>query len=92
MENGKPDPACYELGMQRLGVDRNCLAFEDAPAGIRAAKAAGAQVVALATTHEIEHLRDAGADWIIQDLRSVSLRKVDEKTGDISMDIGNTLR
>lgn len=92
VENGKPDPACYKLGMQRLGVDGNCLVLEDAPAGIRAAKAAGCQVVALATTHATEHLRDAGADWIVQDLRSVSLRKVDEESGDISIKIDNTLR
>ena len=38
VENGKPDPACYRLGKQRLGLDEVApiLVLEDAPAGIRA--------------------------------------------------------
>jgi mannitol-1-/sugar-/sorbitol-6-phosphatase len=45
VQRGKPDPQGFLLGAQRLGVliDR-CLVFEDSPAGVAAAKAAGAQV------------------------------------------------
>lgn len=50
--NGKPDPACYVLGAQRLGVCvQDCLVFEDATVGIRAGEAAGAAVVVVTSTH-----------------------------------------
>jgi beta-phosphoglucomutase-like phosphatase (HAD superfamily) len=39
--------------------------FEDAPAGIRAGKAAGARVIALRTTSPDPELEKAGADWIL---------------------------
>jgi beta-phosphoglucomutase-like phosphatase (HAD superfamily) len=41
--------------------------IEDAPAGIRAGKAAGARVIALRTTEADSPLRQAGADWIVDD-------------------------
>lgn len=44
--NGKPAPDCFLLGAERLGVaPSECLVFEDAPAGIAAAEAAGMAVV-----------------------------------------------
>jgi sugar-phosphatase len=49
---GKPAPDCFELAAARLGVSaRDCLVFEDAPAGIAAAEAAGASVVVVTLTH-----------------------------------------
>lgn len=49
---GKPDPACFLLGAQRLGVRAaDCLVFEDAEAGIVAAERAGAEVVAVTAAH-----------------------------------------
>ncbi|AVE04720.1 glycerol-3-phosphatase [Pseudomonas palleroniana] len=49
---GKPDPACYVLGAQRLGVPvQDCLVFEDAAVGIRAGEAAGADVMVVTSTH-----------------------------------------
>lgn len=49
---GKPNPACYVLGAQRLGVPvQDCLVFEDATVGIRAAEAAGADVMVVTSTH-----------------------------------------
>ena len=48
---GKPDPECYLLGASRMGVPASeCLVFEDAPFGLAAGHAAGAQVVALTTS------------------------------------------
>jgi sugar-phosphatase len=50
--SGKPDPACYVLGAQRLGVAvQECLVFEDATVGIRAGEAAGADVMVVTATH-----------------------------------------
>lgn len=60
--NGKPDPEGYALAARELGVDATtCIVFEDAPAGIAAARAAGAQAIGITTTHTAEQLRAAGA-------------------------------
>jgi len=65
---GKPDPEPYRKGAQILGISTaECLVIEDAPAGIRAGKAAGARVLALRTTATDMELREAGADWIVDD-------------------------
>jgi len=78
VEQGKPSPEGYRLGASRLGVDpRECVVFEDAPAGIAAGKAAGARVVGLITTHAVADL--AAADTTIDDLRSVRVRPDQEE-------------
>jgi sugar-phosphatase len=49
---GKPDPAGYRLGAERLGLDpAQCLVFEDVLAGVQAGEAAGAQVAVITATH-----------------------------------------
>jgi sugar-phosphatase len=69
----KPDPQPYLLGAKSVGcAPGECVVIEDAPAGIRSAKVAGARVIALRTTAPDAELAAAGADWIIQDLRSLS--------------------
>ena len=92
VKNGKPDPECYLLGRERLGLEgrENLVVVEDAPSGIQAGKAAGFKVIGLATTHSLEKVRDAGADWIVKDLRSVVLKGVSEKGAKI--EISNALR
>lgn len=55
VSQGKPSPDCFLLAAKSLGVDpRDCLVFEDAPAGIAAAEAAGASVVVITATHAHE--------------------------------------
>jgi len=50
--HGKPAPDCFLLAASTLGVSaRDCLVFEDAPAGIAAAEAAGASVLVISATH-----------------------------------------
>ena len=63
---GKPDPAIYLLTLQRLNDSvrpalraDECLVIEDSKAGIRAARAAGMTVLALATTYPAGELREA---------------------------------
>lgn len=52
VEQGKPAPDIYLLAAERLGVDpARCLAFEDAPAGILSAKAAGMECWAVRTEY-----------------------------------------
>jgi sugar-phosphatase len=74
VQRGKPDPEPYFKGATRLGLSpADCLVVEDAPAGIRAGKAAGAAVLALRTTAGDSELTAAGAGWIVTDLDSVHL-------------------
>lgn len=69
---GKPNPEPYLQAAKSLGfAPGECLVIEDAPAGIRAGKAAGACVFAVRTTAPDSELRDAGADWIANDLASL---------------------
>jgi sugar-phosphatase len=52
VRNGKPAPDCFLLAAERLGQPiGSCLVFEDAPAGIKAAEAAGASVIVITATH-----------------------------------------
>ncbi|MFD7732311.1 HAD family hydrolase [Kitasatospora phosalacinea] len=68
---GKPDPEGYLAGCRALGVDpAEAVVFEDAPAGIAAAKRAGAFCVALTTGHAPQAL--APADLILADLTQAS--------------------
>ncbi|HSJ73616.1 MAG TPA: HAD-IA family hydrolase [Miltoncostaeaceae bacterium] len=68
---GKPDPEGYRLAAALLGVPpERCLAVEDAPAGLAAARAAGARTVAVATTHAPDEL--AGADRVIAGLAELA--------------------
>lgn len=87
--NGKPHPEPYLAGANLLGLAAaDCLVFEDAPAGIRAGKAAGARVIALQTTERDELLRQAGADWIVKDCDSVRVRG--SNSGNISLVLAGT--
>jgi sugar-phosphatase len=71
---GKPDPEPYVKGAKVLAIPAaECVVIEDAPAGIRAGKAAGARVLALRTTASDAELREGGADWIIDDCSEIFL-------------------
>jgi sugar-phosphatase len=71
--NGKPHPEPYRKGAGVLGFPiQDCLVFEDAPAGIRSGKAAGARVVAFRTTVGEAELKAAGADWIADNCSAIS--------------------
>lgn len=89
---GKPHPACYQLGRTRLGLgpEDTALVIEDAPAGVRAGKTAGCRVVGLTTTHTLEQIQEAGADWIVEDLRSVKFVGRDEVTGLLKIELRDT--
>lgn len=83
---GKPDPEPYQKGADLLGVPASkCVVFEDAPAGIRAGKAAGALVIALRTTSPDSELEEAGADWIIPGYNALSVTQSDHGSGQIKL-------
>ena len=55
--HGKPDPEVFLTAAQRIGRAASaCVVFEDAHVGIEAGLAAGARVVAVATTNPLEEL------------------------------------
>jgi beta-phosphoglucomutase len=67
---GKPHPDIFVAAAARIGVDpRDCLAFEDSPAGVAGARAAGMVEVALTTSFSREQFLAAGveADRIVAD-------------------------
>jgi sugar-phosphatase len=64
---GKPHPDPYLAAAERLSANpADCVVVEDAPAGIRAGRAAGMTVWAVSTTHEPDAL--AQADRIEENL------------------------
>lgn len=74
---GKPHPAPFLLGAQRLKVDPwNVVVFEDTPAGITAGRAAGAFVIAIEGTRKAADL--AEADLIISGLDTIQVRVNDD--------------
>jgi len=65
----KPDPEIFLLAARKLGLPPgNCLVIEDAPNGLRAAKAAGMLAAGLTTSFDEATLKSAGADWTAPDL------------------------
>lgn len=91
VENGKPDPSCYLMGKGKLGLGAGdeVLVLEDSPAGIKAGKAAGCKVLGVVTSHTVQQVVDAGADWIVKDLRSVKL--VGSGDGGVTLEIVDAL-
>jgi mannitol-1-/sugar-/sorbitol-6-phosphatase len=71
---GKPHPEPYLKGAAVLGFSAaECIVVEDAPAGIRAGKAAGARVIGFKTTVREAAAREAGADWILDDCGDIGV-------------------
>ena len=72
--HGKPHPEPYLKGAALLGFfPADCVVLEDVPAGVRAGKAAGARVIAFKTTAQESVLREAGADWILNNCADIRL-------------------
>ncbi len=70
--HGKPHPEPYLKGASLLGFPpTECVVLEDVPAGVRAGKAAGAKVIAFKTTLQESALREAGADWILNNCADI---------------------
>ena len=70
--NGKPHPEPYLKGAERLGLrPAECLVIEDAPAGIRSARAGGLQVIGLASTYGVGKLSEA--DAVVEKLARVHI-------------------
>ena len=69
---GKPSPEIYLKAAHKLGVDPvDCIAIEDAPAGVESAKAAGMSVVLVRS--ELTNDLDLASDWQVGDLTEFKL-------------------
>lgn len=69
---GKPDPECYLLGAEKLGIDINkTLVFEDSVSGVTAAYRAGATVIGVNNPGIAPLLVDAGAAEVITNFSNV---------------------
>ncbi len=67
----KPAPDSFREACRRLGADpADCLAFEDSPSGLAAAKAAGMSVAV--TPNELTRGLDlSAADWLLDRIRPI---------------------
>src|SRR5206468_7732272 len=83
----KPAPDCYLRGFDLLNAGRRadrklplqareCLAIEDAPPGIEAARATGMRTIGVTNTVSEDDLRDAGADVVTASLSDWSVDAV----------------
>jgi beta-phosphoglucomutase len=74
---GKPHPAIYQLAAARMQeIPAQLLAVEDAVSGVKAARAAGLFCAAIAHNGRAHSLRQAGANPIVEDFRSLSFTKL----------------
>jgi beta-phosphoglucomutase len=76
VSRGKPDPEVFLIAAKRLGTEpSDCLVFEDAVAGVAAAKAGSMTCIAVTFVghHAADKLIAAGADLVVKSLEEVSL-------------------
>jgi beta-phosphoglucomutase len=76
---GKPDPEVFLRAAALAGAaPARSVVMEDAPAGIRAARAGGMRAVAVTFVghHDPETLREAGADLVVGSLEEVSVETI----------------
>jgi sugar-phosphatase len=77
VNHGKPSPEPFLKGAALLGfAPADCLVFEDTPAGISSARAAGMRAVALRTTYPVDQLQAAHA--IIRNLADVKANLLEQ--------------
>jgi beta-phosphoglucomutase-like phosphatase (HAD superfamily) len=76
---GKPHPAVYLTAASKLGVPpKRCLAWEDAPAGVVAAKAASMACIAVPESGEGADPAFGLADLVVDSLEEVDNAALDE--------------
>lgn len=73
VKKGKPSPDVYLRAAEKIGVSpENCIAIEDNPRGVTAARAAGIRCIGVVDRYfSREELSAAGADPVVNTLREV---------------------
>jgi len=78
VEHKKPAPDIFLLAAEKLLSDpKDCLVIEDAPSGVKAAKAAGCKCLAITSSFTPQQL--AGADFFAPDLAHVPKEAINWK-------------
>jgi mannitol-1-/sugar-/sorbitol-6-/2-deoxyglucose-6-phosphatase len=78
-EYGKPHPAVFLTAAAKLGAaPRQCLVWEDAPAGVVAAKAASMACIAVPEPDDARHPAYGLADLVVASLNEVDGGRLDE--------------
>ncbi len=76
----KPDPQIYLVTAERLGIKPSrCVVFEDAPAGVAAAKAAG--MLCVAVTSSVDAAKLQAADLVVDSLAEVGIDRLRRLVG-----------
>ena len=79
---GKPSPEIYLKAAEKLGFDpTDCIAVEDAPAGVESARAAGMKVVLVRS--ELTNDLDLTSDWQVNDLTEFKLTWLSKPSADL---------
>ena len=79
LRQGKPNPEIFLLAAAELRVDpAQCFVAEDAPAGIRAARAGGMRALGVARLGDAASLQTAGADLVVAGLDEVAIDQLAE--------------
>ncbi len=75
--HGKPHPEVYLRSLELLGMAaENCVVFEDSKAGIQSARAAGIQVVGIASGHSKEDLLEEGVSLAVDDFTGLEPEQI----------------
>ncbi len=79
VERAKPAPDIFLLAAERLGVPpQKCVVIEDAPSGVKAAKAAGMSVIQYAQPDRAQ-FGPCGADAVLTSFEGITKEKIIEK-------------
>jgi len=75
--HGKPAAECFLTAALRLGVEpARCVVIEDAPAGVKAACAAGMKVIAITSTVSAQELDQA--DMVIDSFAELNVERIEK--------------
>jgi beta-phosphoglucomutase len=85
IKTSKPLPDGYLLAVERFNrldfnlqlQPKNCVAIEDTPAGITAAKKAGMQVIGIANSYPF-HMMQRQANWAIDYFQDIELDRIEK--------------
>ena len=74
---GKPNPRVYQLACERMNIRPwNTLAFDDAPAGVLAARSAGLRCVGVSSNGATQSLLNAGAERVVSGFSGLALGQI----------------